>query len=111
VPRFAALAAALLIAAPSIARAHGGPPIVETLSFDPSDPMHVFAGTNFGTIVSHDGGTSWSWVCPSVVHLRTSVEDPLVLVSDMGSLFVGDGAGVFRGSSDACTWSSVLAAE
>ena len=108
--RSVALALVLVVLAPSLALAHGGPPIVETLSFDPSDPMHVFAGTNFGTIVSRDGGTSWSWVCPSVVRLRTSVEDPLVLVSGAGSLFVGDGAGLWRGSSDACAWSSVLAA-
>jgi photosystem II stability/assembly factor-like uncharacterized protein len=104
-----ALVAALLTV-PSVALAHGGPPIVETLAFDPSDPMHVFAGTNFGTIVSHDGGASWTWICPSVVHLRTAVEDPIVAVSDMGALFVGDGSGLFRGSSDACDWSSVLAA-
>jgi hypothetical protein len=108
--RFAPLALALLVlGVPSAALAHGGPPIVETLAFDPSDPTHLFAGTNFGTIVSHDGGHAWRWVCPSVVGLRPSIEDPLVLVSDRGTLFVGDTAGLWRGSADACDWSSSVA--
>lgn len=105
----ALLGIVLALALPAGARAHGGPPVVENLSFDPSDPMHVLAGTNFGTMVSHDRGATWSWICPGVVQLRPAVEDPLVVVSDQGSLFVGDTAGIWRGSADACDWSSSVA--
>lgn len=108
-PRPALLAALVALTLPSVARAHGGPPIFETLSFDPSDPTHLFAGTNFGTVVSEDEGVSWSWICPGVVHLRTMVEDPLVLVSDQGTLFVGDTAGAWRSAGSACDWASTVA--
>jgi uncharacterized protein (TIGR03382 family) len=104
------IALAVALSVPSVARAHGGPPVVETLSFDPSDPMHLYAGTNFGSIVSHDGGATWGWICPAATELQTMIEDPLVLVTHEGSLLLGDRTGLWRADGGGCDWSSVLAA-
>lgn len=102
--RRALAAIALALAVPNLALAHAGPPTLEQIEADPNDPMHLIAGTNFGTLVSHDGGASWQWICREALRASLDVTDPVVAIADDGALFVADGAGLWRGTPDGCDW-------
>ncbi|MCA9608308.1 MAG: hypothetical protein KC619_22015 [Myxococcales bacterium] len=100
------LVATMLVfaAPPGQARAHGRPPYLERIAFDPGNDLRVVAQTSFGLVVSEDGGTSWRWVCSAVYRADPTTEDPDVVVADDGGLVVGAFDGAARGSPDLCEW-------
>ena len=67
--------------------------------------MHMIAGTNFGSLVSTDGGVTWGWICREAMRASLDVNDPMVGIAGDGSLFVADGAGLWHGTPDGCDWS------
>jgi hypothetical protein len=98
-----------LALAPTHAGAHAGPPTFEQIVVDPNDATHLFSGSNFGTLFSTDGGAHWGWVCREAMRASLDVTDPIVAHSDASTIFVGDGAGLWRGTSDACDWTLAAA--
>jgi hypothetical protein len=60
--RTAALSA-LLIAVPALARANGAFPAGEVVLVPPERPHQIVLATNFGVVLSDDGGGSWGWSC------------------------------------------------
>jgi hypothetical protein len=45
------------------ARADGAFPAGEAVLVPPDDPQEIFLVTNFGVVLSEDGGATWSWSC------------------------------------------------
>ena len=91
-------------ALPSQARAHGRPPYLERIAFDPTNDQRLVGQASFGLIMSEDGGTSWRWVCSAVFRADATTEDPDVVVADDGGLVVGAFDGAARSSPDLCDW-------
>ena len=89
---------------PGRVRAHGRPPYIERIAFDPTNEQRLVAQASFGLIVSEDGGTSWRWVCSAVFRADPTTEDPDVVVADDGGLVIGAFDGVARSSPDLCEW-------
>ena len=59
----AAALAALAVAAPSPARADGAFPAVEAVLVPSDRPQETILATNFGLVISEDGGQTWNWSC------------------------------------------------
>jgi hypothetical protein len=59
----AAALGALVIAAPAAARADGAFPAVQTVLVPADRPQETMLATNFGVVVTEDGGQTWSWSC------------------------------------------------
>ncbi len=61
--RVLVLAAAVLGVAPAAARADGAFPDSQTVLVPGDRPQEIMLVTNFGVVLSHDGGGSWQWSC------------------------------------------------
>src|SRR5690606_12148106 len=96
------LVALSLLLAPLTASAHGRPPRVERIAFDPNDPQRIVLSATIGLIVSEDGGETWSWVCAAAFGADPTQEDPDVVVMEDGSVVVATFDGVARGEPDLC---------
>ena len=91
------------LAALSILTAAGRPPQVMTIDVRPGGPTQdILAGTTFGPLVSHDGGTTWSWYCPQAVGYG-GLYDPDYAYSASGTMFAPTFNG-FAASRDGCTF-------
>ncbi len=99
------LVALALLAAPVGAAAHGRPPRIERIAFDPSDPDRIVLSATIGLIVSSDRGASWTWVCAAAFGADPTQEDPDVVVAGDGSLVLATFDGVARGEPDLCDFS------
>jgi len=55
--------AALAIAVPAAARANGAFPAVQTVLVPADRPQETMLATNFGLVLTEDGGQTWSWSC------------------------------------------------
>jgi photosystem II stability/assembly factor-like uncharacterized protein len=63
-PRLAgAVVAAALLLAPPAARGDGAFPDSQSILTPADRPDQIILGTNFGLILSEDGGQSWTWSC------------------------------------------------
>src|SRR5262249_44726239 len=51
------------LARPMPARANGAFPASDAVLLPADRPMQIVLSTNFGPIISDDGGTSWQWTC------------------------------------------------
>lgn len=100
-----ALLALALLWTPLAASAHGRPPRVERVAFDPSDPDRIVIGATIGLIVSSDGGASWTWVCAAAFGADPTQEDPDVVVAGDGALVLATFDGAARGEPDLCDFS------
>jgi len=96
---FAGLA---LFARPAPARADGAFPASDKVLLPADRPMQIVLSTNFGLIISDDGGTSWQWTCERP---QTSMAvgyavgpppaDRMYALSDVGLAISDDGS---------CSW-------
>jgi hypothetical protein len=90
----------LLLAAPSPAFAHSGPPAVVDLAFDGE---RILAGTSFGLVLSEDGGLTWRWICPGAYEGR-STDDQWVAIGPSGALHAAGRYSVGSAGADGCDW-------
>ncbi|HEY8432557.1 MAG TPA: hypothetical protein VIL20_29505 [Sandaracinaceae bacterium] len=94
-----------VLLAPLAARAHGRPPRVERIAFDPNDPQRIVLSATIGLIVSDDGGENWTWVCAAAFGADPTQEDQDVVVMEDGSVVVATFDGVAHGEPDLCRFS------
>ena len=98
-----ALSVALhLFGSPGSVRANGAFPDGEQMLFPRSHPDHMFVATNFGLVLSEDGGESWQWVCESPFIL-TALAHLYQLGAGM-RVFAVSTAGLVHSDDAGCTW-------
>jgi hypothetical protein len=100
----AAIAILVALAFPSIALAHGRPPFVERLAFDPNDPDRMIAQFSFGLLLTEDGGESFRWVCARAYGADSTREDPDLVVASDSSAIVATYDGPSHGDRSLCDW-------
>ena len=84
--------------------ANGRPPASETIHVEKGNHQNIIAGLTFGMVVSHDGGTTWQWMCEAAVgYAGLSVADPIYQWTSTGAIFATtfDGLTVNR---DGCSF-------
>jgi hypothetical protein len=84
----------------SPARANGAFPQVSQLVVDPADATHLALRSNFGLIVSSDGGKNWDWLCEAGLGY-SNTEPPIAIVAG-GVILVGVSGGVRVGDAESC---------
>jgi hypothetical protein len=111
-PRVAlAVAAAALALAPELARANGAFPESQALLLPADRPLEIVLATNFGLVISEDGGASWQWTCErpetsmgALYGLGPPPDDRLFSLSpDVGLAVSSDGSCSWRRSGGALT--------
>lgn len=96
--------ASLAVFAPRAARAHGRPPFVERVAFDPEDERRLVLQFSFGLFATEDAGASFRWVCGAAYGVDPSWEDPALVVTGDGSVVLGAFDGVVRAAPDLCAF-------
>jgi hypothetical protein len=99
-----ALAAVLVGAIAGTAAANGRAPGTSTIHFQQGHETNIAAGMTFGLVLSHDGGTTWQWMCEDAIGYG-GVWDPDYSYTTTGALF----ATTFNGlkvSRNGCTFDS-----
>lgn len=74
------------LALTSAAHANGRPPNTSTINFRQGNEQHIAAGLTFGVVFSHNGGTTWEWMCEKAVKYG-GMYDPDYAYSQSGALF------------------------
>jgi hypothetical protein len=96
--------AVLVTAGP--ASANGRYPASNQLLFAPSDPRLVVLRATFGVLLSHDAGTTWTWLCESALGLPAGAsEDPSLAVTGSDAIVAGIYGGLETSPDTGCTWS------
>jgi len=99
----ALVAAAVLSAAASASAGGGGRvPATNRIELRPGPYDDILVGTTFGLLVSHDGGTTWRYMCPAAAHYGGAY-DPDYAYGMNGAIFATsfDGLAVMR---DGCSF-------
>jgi photosystem II stability/assembly factor-like uncharacterized protein len=96
--------AALSFAAP--AAANGRYPAAGLIALDPSDPQHIVVRVTYGMISTSDGGETWKWLCEQAVGFSDN-EDPMVAITQNGTLLAGVFKGLSVSTDRGCDWSLV----
>ena len=81
-----ALAVTVLAALAGVASANGRAPGTSTINFRQGHEQDIAAGMTFGLVISHDGGTTWNWMCETAVGYG-GLWDPDYSYSSSGALF------------------------
>ena len=86
------------------AGANGRPPAASTIHFKQGSDNDIIVGLTFGLVLSHDGGTTWHWMCEKAVGYG-GMYDPDYSYSQSGAIFATtfDGLKVNR---DGCTFNA-----
>ena len=107
-----AASAVLAFATPSLA--NGRFPAANQLVFAPNDPNGIVLRTTFAVLPSTDNGTSWRYICESVLGLPSDQgEDPSIGVMGDNSLlagvpgYVGGGLGLSVSPDRGCNWNCI----
>jgi hypothetical protein len=98
---------AFLAAAPGFvldAAANGRPPAASTIHFRQGHETDIVVGLTFGLVVSHDGGTSWQWMCEKAVGYG-GMYDPDYAYTPTGAIFATTFDGL-KVSRDGCTFAA-----
>jgi hypothetical protein len=103
--RFAFL---LVVAAAQAAYANGRPPATSDIHFRTGHEQDVLSGMTFGLVISHDGGTTWHWMCEKAVHYG-GMYDPIYSYASSGDIFATTFDG-FRVMHDGCNFDATLLA-
>ena len=77
---------AAIVLAPIVAAANGRPPATSTIHFQQGNDNNIIAGMTFGLVITHDGGTTWNWMCEKSVGY-SGMYDPIYAYSTTGSIF------------------------
>lgn len=75
-----------LLAFASLAHANGRPPGTSTIQFRRGHDADVVGGMTFGLVISHDGGTTWQWMCEKAIGYGGTY-DPHYVYTASGALF------------------------
>jgi len=102
--RFAVICFALIFGLSASAAAHGRPPYVERIAFDPNDPDRIVLQFSFGLVVTEDGGASWAWICGAAYGIDAGWEDPDITITGDGSTLIGTFTTAVRAAADLCTF-------
>jgi photosystem II stability/assembly factor-like uncharacterized protein len=100
--------ACLVVAALSRgAAANGRPPSTSSIVFRQGNDNDIAVGLTFGLMISHDAGTTWTWLCEDAVGYSGDY-DPRYAFSTTGALFATthDALRVVR---DSCTFTPATA--
>jgi hypothetical protein len=99
-----ALACAVLVMSPRGASANGRLPTTSSITFRQGHESDIAVGLTFGLLMSHDGGTTWTWMCEDAVGYSGEY-DPHYAFSPSGALFATthDELKVVR---DSCTFTA-----
>src|SRR5439155_10159275 len=99
-----ALVGCVVAALGGVAAANGRPPGTSTIHFRQGNEQDIVVGLTFGVIISHDGGTTWHWMCEKAVGYG-GMYDPDYSYSSTGAIFATtfDGLKVMR---DGCSFDS-----
>ena len=91
-----------VVSAPEPARANGRFPKAQTilLPHGARNEDTIFLRATFGVLVSHDGGSTWGWLCEQALGFSSAWDPPIASTRD-GRLWVAlaDGA---RSTADGC---------
>jgi hypothetical protein len=105
-PSLTSAAALLLFAIP--AAANGRFPASNQLVFSPTDSNLVILRTSYGTLPSHDNGSTWGYICESALGLGpVAVEDPSIGLSENNSLILGVSLGLNVSADVGCNWNCI----
>jgi MYXO-CTERM domain-containing protein len=99
-----ALAGLLIAALAPGAFANGRAPGTSTIHFREGHETDIAAGMTFGLLLSHDGGTTWHWMCELAVGYG-GLWDPDYSYLQDGSLFATTFNGMMS-MSDGCTFNA-----
>mgnify|MGYP003830096335 CR=1 FL=1 len=102
----AGLALTAVLAGAGQAHANRRYPAAGLIALDPSDPQHIVVRATYGVISTQDGGQTWRWVCEQAVGF-TDNEDPMVVLTQNGTILAGVFKGLSRSSDKGCGWSYV----
>lgn len=94
------------LSAPLTAHANGRFPRADLIVFDPNDSERFVVRTTFGVLESRDAGASFSWICEKALELADQ-EDPMLAVTDDGSIVASTLDGVLVGGRDECGFRQV----
>src|SRR4051812_43697321 len=86
------------------ARANGRLPATASIRFRQGHESDVVAGLTFGMAISHDGGTTWHWVCDDAIGIGGGPYDPVYAFTPAGTLFATTLNGLVE-MRDGCTFS------
>jgi len=98
------LALVLVAAVAADAGANGRPAGTSTIHFRQGHEQDIAAGLTFGLAISHDGGTTWEWMCEAAVGYG-GLYDPDYAYSSSGALFATTFNG-FKVERDSCTFAA-----
>src|ERR1700733_3951756 len=94
-----------LLATTGVGLADGRAPATSTIHFQRGAEQNVAAGMTFGLLFSHDGGSSWTWMCEAAVGYGGTY-DPAYAYTRTGTVFgtTFNGLAVMR---DGCSFELV----
>ena len=96
--------ATAVLLAPAVARANGAFPDSFQVLLPEEAPDRIYLGTNFGVLVSDDGGARWSLSCEEAVGTGGMLYQ---LGWTPGQLFAATLSGVSVSGDGACNWSQI----
>ncbi len=82
--------------------ANGRPPGTSSITFRQGHESDVAVGLTFGFVISHDGGTTWQWMCEDAIGYK-GMYDPRFAYSSSGALFATTFDGL-KAARDSCTF-------
>lgn len=103
--RLQAVALALLLL-PCLASAHGKYPSVTAVVAHPSDANTLALRTNFGVVVSRDGGKTWRWICEEAAN-TVADSQPSLAFAGTGQLAAASSNGLAMSDAALCEWTPV----
>ncbi len=94
------------LSAPLTAHANGRFPRADRSSSTRTISIGFVVRTTFGVLESRDAGASFSWICEKALQLADE-EDPMLAVTDDGSIVASTLDGVLVGGRDECGFRQV----
>lgn len=94
---------AIVLWATTSVKAHGRFPETHGVTFHPTDPLVIVAGSTFGPVITRDGGQTWRWACEAALMLNP-LEDPSYALMADGSLLASGFGGLQRGTPSLCSF-------
>jgi len=91
-----------VIGTATVAQAHGRPPSLNQVIFDPAAPERIVAQATWGAVLSEDGGATWRWLCADAMGVRPRNQDPRMAIVADGHLVVGTFDGLVRSDPSLC---------
>jgi hypothetical protein len=107
-PGLCVLVAAAAFAIAPRAGANGRFPASNRIVFGPNDPNIVVVRATYGILISHDGGTTWTFLCEEAIGLPPSAnKDPPLAISAAPALIAGTAVpvgGLDVSANMGCDW-------